>query len=142
MRKIKTMLQTLLALALAPVARYAERHLVCWAYQGSTELSSKQNPPRNVTGANIWGQRSTSVISSSKVRGQNLWMYNTTDGATEMTSAAYFLDAYYLGMKEGDLVMGSIDTGSSVSVYLGVLGAVTTAGAAIASSGGLISSTR
>lgn len=111
------------------------------AYQGSTELSSKQNPPRNV-GAALWGQRSTSVITSSKVRGQGLWLYNTTDGATEMTSAAYFLDAYYIGMKEGDLVMGAIDTGSSVSVYLGVMGAVTTAGGAIASSGGLLSSTR
>ena len=111
------------------------------AYQGSTELSSKQNPPRNV-GVNMWGQRSTSVISSSKVRGQNLWMYNTTDGATEMTSAAYFVDAYYLGMKEGDLIQGAIDTGSSISVYLGVIGAVTTAGGAIASSGGLLSSTR
>ena len=111
------------------------------AYQGSTELSSKQNPPRNV-GQSLWGQRSTSVISSSKVRGQGLWLYNTTDGATEMTSAAYFLDAYYLGMKEGDLVMGAIDTGSSVSVYLGVMGAVTTAGGALASSGGFVSSTR
>lgn len=111
------------------------------AYQGSTELSSKQNPPRNV-GVSLWGQRSTSLLSSSKIRGQGLWLYNTTDGATEMTSAAYFIDAYYIGMKEGDLIMGAIDTGSSISVYLGVIGAVTTAGAAIASSGGLLSSTR
>ena len=112
------------------------------AYKGTTELSSVQNPPRNLTAANIWGQRSTSVISSSKIRGQGVWLYNTTDGATEMTSAAYFLDAYYIGMKPGDLIMGAIDTGSSLSVYVGVIGAVTTAGAAIASSGGLLSSTR
>ena len=111
------------------------------AYQGSTELSSKQNPPRNV-GVNMWGQRSTSVISSSKVRGQGLWLYNTTDSASELTSANYFVDAYYLGMKPGDLVMGACDTGSSLMVYLGVLGAVTTDGAAIASTGGLLSSTR
>lgn len=112
------------------------------AYRGSTELSSVANPPRAVYGANLFGKRSTNIITSSKVLGQNLWLYNTTDGATELTSAAYFLDAYYLGMQPGDLVMGAIDTGSSISVYLGVLGAVTTAGAAIASSGGLLSSTR
>lgn len=112
------------------------------AYKGSTELSSVANPPINIFGANIFGQRSTNVISSSKIRGQGIWRYNTTDGTTELTSAAYFIDAYYLGMKEGDLVMGSIDTGSSISVYMGVLGAVTTAGAALASSGGFLSSTR
>lgn len=111
-------------------------------YQGSTELSSIANPPRNVAGANLFGMRSTSVLSSSKIRGQGLWLYNTTDGATEMTSAAYFTDAFFIGMKQGDLIMGSIDTGSSISVYMGVMGAVTTAGAAIASSGGLLSSTR
>ena len=112
------------------------------AYKGSTELSSAQNPPRNVAGTNLWGRRSTSLLTSSKIRGQGLWLYNTTDGATELTSAAYFLDAYYIGMREGDLVMGSIDTGSSVSVYLGVMGAVTSAGGALASSGGFMSSTR
>ena len=112
------------------------------AYQGSTELSSKQNPPRNVAGANLWGRRSTSLVTSSKIRGQGLWLYNTTDSASELTSATYFLDAYYIGMREGDLVMGAVDTGSSVSVYLGVVGPVTTLGGAIASTGGQLSSTR
>ena len=112
------------------------------AYRGSTELSSVANPPRAIAGANMWGKRSTNIITSSQVLGQNLWLYNTTDGSTEMTSAAYFIDAYYLGMKEGDIIMGSICTGSSVSFYAGVIGAVTTAGAAIASSGGFVSSTR
>lgn len=112
------------------------------AYQGTTELSSLQNPPRCVSGANMWGKRSTSILTSSKIVGQNLWLYNTTDGATQMTSAAYFIDAFYIGMRPGDLVMGAIDTGSSLSVYMGVMGAVTTAGGAIASSGGLLSSTR
>jgi hypothetical protein len=112
------------------------------AYKGSTELASAANPPRAVHTGNMWGERSTNILTSSKLVGQGLWLYNTTDGATEMTSAAYFLDAYYLGMKEGDLIMGSVDTGSSVSVYMGVIGPVTTAGAAIASSGGFVSSTR
>ena len=112
------------------------------AYKGSTELSSASNPPRAVYGANMFGKRSTTILTSSQVVGQNLWMYNTTDGTTEMITTTYFTDGYYLGMKEGDLIMGSICTGSSVSVYLGVIGPVTTAGCGIASSGSHLSSTR
>lgn len=111
------------------------------AYRGSTELSSVANPPRCLT-AGMWGSRSTSVITSSKVLGQNFWLYNTTDGSTEMVSTTYFTDAFYLGMKRGDIIMGAIDTGSSVSFYAGVVGVVDTAGAGIASSGGYVSSTR
>ena len=139
--KFKQIFKAVALALLAPWTGGAVAQFGSRAYQGSTELSSKQNPPRNV-GVSLWGQRSTSVISSSKVRGQGLWLYNTTDSASELTSATYFLDAYYLGMKEGDLIMGACDTGSSIMVYLGVIGAVTTAGAAIASTGGQLSSTR
>ena len=111
------------------------------AYLGSTELSSVANPPRCIT-AGMWGKRSTSVFSTGSVNGQNVWLYNSTDSSSAFITANFFTDAYYLGMQQGDLIMGAVSTGSSVSVYLGVLGAVTTAGAAIASSGGLLSSTR
>ncbi len=111
------------------------------AYRGSTELSSVANPPRCMT-AGMWGSRSTSVITSTNVLGQNLWLYNTTDGSTEMISTTYFTDGFYLGMKEGDLIMGAIDTGSSVAFYAGVIGVVSTAGCGLASSGGVVSSTR
>lgn len=106
------------------------------AYKGSTELSSIANPPRCLT-AGMWGKRSTTVLPSS-VGGQNVWLYNTTESCTDLVAASFFTDAYYIGMKEGDIIMGSFTTGSSVSAYLGVIGAVTTAGAAIASSGGQI----
>ena len=112
------------------------------AYKGSTELSSVANPPRCMSGANLWGQRSTSLVTSSKIRGQNVWLHNSTDSSTDFITANWFTDAFYIGMRPGDLIMGAIDTGSSLSVYLGVIGAVTTAGAAIASSGGHLSSTR
>jgi hypothetical protein len=111
------------------------------AYKGSTELSSVANPPRAVYGVNMWGSRSTTVLPST-VAGQNLWLYNTTDSASDLITANFFIDGFYLGMKQGDLIMGAMTTGSSVGVYLGVIGPVTTAGAAIASTGGQISSTR
>lgn len=110
------------------------------AYKGSTAASSEANPPRCIT-AGMWGKRSTNVLPST-VGGQNLWLYNSTDSSTDFITTGWFVDAYYLGMKEGDLIMGAVTTGSSASVYVGVIGAVTTNGAAIASSGGHLSSTR
>lgn len=115
------------------------------AYSGTTAASSLANPPRNVAGTNMWGDRSTSVISSSKLVGQGLWLYNTTDGSTDMASVTYFTDAFYIGMKEGDVIMGAICTGTSATFYAGVIGAVTTLGAGLGTSGstnGYVSSTR
>ena len=111
-------------------------------YQGSTELSSIANPPRCLGGANMWGKRSTTVLTSSKVVGQNVWLYNTTDGSTELISNTYFTDGYYIGMRPGDLIFGSIDTGTSATMYGGVIGPVTTAGCGISSTNAYISSTR
>lgn len=103
------------------------------AYKGSTEASSVSNPPRAIF-AGMWGRRSTNILPSS-VYGQNVWLYNTTESATDAATANFFTDAYYLGMRQGDLVMGAFTTGSSVRVYMAVMGAVTTAGGAFASSG-------
>jgi fructosamine-3-kinase len=89
----------------------------------------------------MWGKRSTSILTSSKLVGQNLWLYNTTDGTTEMVAAAYFLDAFYLGMREGDVIMGAICTGTSQTFYAGVVGPVTTAGGGMASTNAFVSST-
>lgn len=112
------------------------------AYAGSTAGAATANPPRCVSNA-FWGERSTTVFSSTTVNGQNLWLHNSTDSSSDMiTTTTYFTDAYYLGMKEGDIIMGAVCTGSSVSVYVGVIGPVTTNGAAIASTGGQLSSTR
>lgn len=110
------------------------------AYKGSTELSSDANPPRAIF-AGMWGSRSTNVLPST-VGGQNLWLYNTTESSTDLLDSNFFTDAFYIGMKEGDIIMGAATTGSSVSFYAGVIGAVTTDGAVIASSGAHISSTR
>lgn len=87
--------------------------------------------------AGMWGARSTNILPSS-VGGQNVWLYNTTESCTDLVTANFFTDGYYIGMKEGDIILGSFTTGSTVSAYIGVIGAVTTAGCNIASSGGQI----
>lgn len=108
------------------------------AYAGSTAASSIANPPRCLT-AGMWGARSTGCLPSS-VHGQNVWLYNTTDSSTDLCTANWFSDGKVLGMHEGDLIMGAFTTGSSAAAYIGIIGAVTTAGCAIASSGGQIRS--
>jgi len=56
---------------------------------------------------------------------------------------SFFTEAFYIGMKQGDIVLGAqaSSAGSTTQIaYLGVLGAVTTAGAAL-STGGTMTST-
>ena len=108
------------------------------AYKGTTELSSDANPPRALF-SGMWGARSTNVLPSS-VGGQNLWLYNTTDGSSSLVGTTFFIDGLVLGMKEGDIIMGAGTTGSSVNVYVGVIGPVTTDGCGVASTGGMLGS--
>ena len=108
------------------------------AYKGSTSLSSDANPPRAMF-AGMWGARSTNVLPST-LGGQNVWLYNTTDGSSATIDANWFVDGFFLGMKEGDLIMGAATTGSSVSFYAGVIGPVTTAGCNVNSTGAMVGS--
>lgn len=108
------------------------------AYSGSTAASSVANPPVRIGGA----MTNTCNTLSTGGTGAQLWLYNSSHSSTQLTDTAFFTDAYYLGMKKGDIVMYCGSTGSSVAVGMGVLGAVTTAGAALTSTGGIVSSTR
>lgn len=112
------------------------------AYSGSTAASSIANPPSMFQIPGIAGKRSTGILSSTKLKGWNVWVHRTTDSSTDLISNTYFTDGFYLGMREGDLIMGVACTGSSASVFMGIIGPVTTDGCGIASSGGHLSSTR
>src|SRR3972149_6589922 len=107
-------------------------------YQGTTHATP--NPPACISHAGIWGSRSTDVLTSTKIRGRQVWTYWTTDGSTELVSTAYFTDAQALGMKEGDLLMVGIDTGTTVTFSMGIIGPVTTAGAGFNSTNAYVSS--
>lgn len=107
-------------------------------YAGATAASSAANPPMRIAG----GLGGVSEQSTASGGGRGVWLYNSSHSTTQLTDTAFFTDAYYIGMKAGDIVMGCQATGSSIGVYMGVLGAVTTNGAALASTGGILSSTR
>lgn len=112
------------------------------SYSGTTAASSVSNPPLRIGGFIGGGANSTAFGVAAGAGAKSLWLYNSSHSTTEMLAASFFSDGYYLGMKQGDIVMGVSCTGSSVGVFLGVVGAVTTAGCALGSSGGILSSTR
>lgn len=108
------------------------------AYVGTTAGATSSNPPIQIArglAGNIFG--------SSVGWGTGMWLYHTTDASTVMEAPTYFTDAFYLGMRQQDIVMGAAacSIGSTVPVaYFGILGAVTTAGAGL-STGGTFTST-
>ena len=111
------------------------------AYSGTTAASSVANPPNQI--ARVVGGRLSASSSASAGGGGGLWLYNSTNLTTDMTASNFFTEAYYIGMKQGDLVMGTqaSSAGSTTQIaFVAALGAVTTAGAAL-STGGTMTST-
>ena len=82
-----------------------------------------------------------------KIRFQrNVWLYSSSNLSTDLTAAGFFSDAQALGMRFGDIVIGTqfdaATSGSSQVAFMGALGALTTAGAAALTTGTLMTSTR
>lgn len=109
------------------------------SYNGTTAASSLQNPPMLISPAGLGG---INKISTGTGGGNKLWMYTSSNGSTELISSTFFTDALYLGMKNGDVLIGVHATGSSISVSMGVIGGVSTLGAGILSTGGQMASSR
>ena len=107
------------------------------AYNGTTAASSVANPPVQIARAMGGGLNTLSTGGA----GGGLWMYNSSNGSTELQSSTFFTDGYYLGMKQGDVLIFTASTGSSAFCGMGVIGAVTTAGCGIASTGASMTST-
>lgn len=122
------------------------------SYQGTTAASSLSNPPIKLFDGFLGRGANTTQISSGLITdksadgaglgARSMWWYASSAGSTEVFNANYFTDAQKLGMRQGDLILCSGNTGSSNYVILGVLSSVTTNGAALASSGAFLSSTR
>lgn len=111
------------------------------AYSGTTAASTLANPPLAI--AEGMAGRITNSSSATVGGGSKLWLYTSTNLTTDMTVANFFSDAYYIGMKQGDLVIGcqASSAGSTTMLsFVGTVGAVSTAGAAL-STGGTMTST-
>ena len=108
------------------------------AYFGTTAATTVSNPPMRIAG----GLGGTNLGSTTIGGGQQVWFYNSTNLTTDMTASNFFSEAKALGMNHGDIVLGTQYTsvGSSAIFFAGVLGAVSTSGAAL-STGGTVTST-
>ena len=111
------------------------------SYSGTTAASTLANPPIKIGGYLGLGPNSTASAAAGSW-GKSLWMYNSSHSSTQLTDTNFFTDALALGMKQNDIVMAVCNTGSSVSIVIGVLSSVTSDGANLASTGGILSSTR
>ena len=125
------------------------------SYFGSTQASSIANPPRQLIAGfanNVAAAGSTAFLSTQGSTasyanapggiGGGLWYYASTNQTTDLTVSNFFSDAFYLGMRPGDAVMGVqfSSAGSSGVTFLGAITSVTTAGANL-STGALMTST-
>ena len=116
------------------------------AYSGSTAASSVANPPIKVVIGGMGYSNPASTALSTAVpggkQGANLWYYSSTNSSTQAMDSNFFSDAWYLGMRPGDLVMGVYysSAASSVVTYFGAINGVSTDGASL-STGGTVTST-
>ena len=95
-------------------------------YFGSTAASSVQNPPRIL--APMDSARVGTTVFTVSAR---LWLYGSTGGSSDPFTANFFSDAYYIGMKQGDIVLyaqQASTVASSQVLGMGVVGAVSTDG--------------
>ena len=128
-------------------------------YQSSTTGSTIANVPIKVAygglaagGYSTSGNQgllstNTSAYGPVTKAANSIWVYNTTDASTLLISTTYFTDAQLLGMRMGDIVMGTAAASSAPGsanniMYVGSLSQVTTAGAGIASTAAMLQSTR
>ena len=113
------------------------------SYSGATAASSVANPPRALISGIGGGVNSTAFGQAVGKANKTLWLYATSDEATNLRDTAYFTDGWYLGMRAGDIVLYTCSTGSSISIGLGVVASgASTAGTNLGSTGGVLSSTR
>ena len=122
----------------------------------TTVATSLQNPPRQLVAPfanNPVISGSTQFLSTQGSTAANnpngpggggggLWFYTSTNLTTDLTASNFFSDGFYLGMRAGDVVIGSqfSSLGSTVTTFTGSIVSVSTAGASM-STGTLITST-
>ena len=97
-------------------------------YVGTTAASSVANPPIQIARGLAGG------ILGSSLQGTGLWFYSSSDLSSVMSTASYFTDGLYLGMRVGDIVIGAAGgtVGSTAQFsYMGAIMTATTAGCAL-----------
>mgnify|MGYP001571679605 CR=1 FL=1 len=134
---------------------------VAYAYMGSTQSSSLINMPMlladpgaggadlHITGGstlyinNDYGASTAGTYKKGQGFGRRLWVYHTTDMTSAPWDSAYFTDAGAQGMRPGDvmfMVRQGTSLGTSQYLSIGVIGNVSTSGAAYVSTQSILTS--
>ncbi len=101
-------------------------------YYGATAASSLSNPPTQIGNPAFIRPSDSGSTGGNIPRSAALWFYSSTNNSTEVSAANFISDAYYLGMRPGDVVIGSYQsslgstTGNSYRLWCS---GVSTAGA-------------
>lgn len=121
------------------------------SYSGSTAGSTLANPPILIAGAPmnrlVVNVGSTFNGAAGAGAGAQLWIYTSTNSATEASSGtnsgAFFADGWNLGMRNGDVViMVGATAATTVGFAMGVVQGLTSTGAGgFISTGSQVSST-
>lgn len=111
------------------------------AYVGSTAASTVANPPNRVDNA-LLSQRSIRE-STSVAEGGSLWVYNSSNLTTDLTSSSFISDAANLGMRNGDILIAASHSTESSTGHIIRIGMVAfdSTSAASMSTGGMMTST-
>lgn len=119
------------------------------SYSGSTAASTLANPPVLVSSgmSRIAINNGSTVNGTGGGSGTQLWVYTSTNSATEASSGtnsgAFFSDGYALGMRNGDIVfMVGATAATTLGLAIGVIQGMTSTGAGgFISTGSQVSST-
>lgn len=111
------------------------------SYSGSTAASTVVNTPKRVD-SGLLASRSIRE-STSVAEGGALWVYNSSNLTTDLTSSGFFSDAGDLGMRNGDILISATYSTQSSTGHILVIGMVAfdSTSAASLSTGGTITST-
>lgn len=119
------------------------------SYSGSTAGSTLANPPINVFSPmnRVVLNNGSTVNGTGGGSGAQLWIYTSTNSATEASSGtnsgAFFSDGWNLGMRNGDVViMVGATAATTLGLAIGVIQGLTSTGAGgYISTGSQVSST-
>lgn len=90
-------------------------------YVGTTAASSVQNPPIQIARGLAGG------VLGSSLQGTGVWFYSSTDLSSVASTANYFTDGLYLGMRQGDMVLGVHQSSPGSTVAFAYQGVITNA---------------
>ena len=106
------------------------------AYSGTTAATTASNPPVQIARAVGNFNPNIAVVGSTASMlaaggGAGVWLYQSVDSSTLIQVPGYFTDGGYLGIKNGDILIGEYasSVGSTVVIaYMGVLQTTSTFG--------------